>query len=103
MITITKEGYKITVEGHAGYAPHGHDIVCSAVSSLFCAMSGGLSAHEELFEESPSVYTKPGFAIFECAPKPKSKAKVDLVWDIFESSFVALSLQYPEYVSFCKK
>lgn len=34
MIEIKHEKGKITIEGHAGYAPHGQDIVCAAVSAL---------------------------------------------------------------------
>ena len=34
MILITHETGRITVEGHAGYAPIGQDIVCAAVSAL---------------------------------------------------------------------
>lgn len=29
-----KSGVRLTVNGHAGYAQHGEDIVCSAVSAL---------------------------------------------------------------------
>lgn len=35
MITITREKYRFTIEGHAGYAPKGQDIVCAAVSALY--------------------------------------------------------------------
>ena len=34
MITITHRPGQITINGHAGYAPHGQDIVCAAVSAL---------------------------------------------------------------------
>jgi uncharacterized protein YsxB (DUF464 family) len=34
MIEITRCDRCITVSGHAGYAPHGQDIVCAAVSVL---------------------------------------------------------------------
>ncbi len=30
----SKSGVRLTVDGHAGYAKHGEDIVCSAVSAL---------------------------------------------------------------------
>lgn len=30
----SKSGIRLTVNGHAGYAQHGEDIVCSAVSAL---------------------------------------------------------------------
>ena len=34
MIVITHSPGRITIVGHAGYAPHGQDIVCAAVSAL---------------------------------------------------------------------
>lgn len=49
MIVITHEKGRITIEGHAGYAPHGQDIVCAAVSALvqtFIASVEELNADE---------------------------------------------------------
>lgn len=34
MIVITKHENGLSIRGHAGYAPHGQDIVCAAVSAL---------------------------------------------------------------------
>ena len=34
MIEITQYKYRVTITGHAGYAEHGHDIVCAGVSTL---------------------------------------------------------------------
>lgn len=34
MIVIERYADRITINGHAGYAPHGQDIVCAAVSAL---------------------------------------------------------------------
>lgn len=34
MIKINACKGKITIEGHANYAPHGQDIVCAAISAL---------------------------------------------------------------------
>lgn len=34
MIEVKRNSGSITVKGHAGYAPHGQDIVCAAVSTL---------------------------------------------------------------------
>lgn len=49
MITITSQKGCITIKGHAGYAPHGQDIVCAAVSTLvqtFLASVEELTADE---------------------------------------------------------
>lgn len=34
MTTVTVSRNSICIHGHAGYAPRGHDIVCSAVTAL---------------------------------------------------------------------
>lgn len=34
MITIDKKDNKITINGHSGYAEHGKDIVCAAISAI---------------------------------------------------------------------
>ena len=39
MIRVTAEPGRLTLEGHAGYAPAGQDIVCAAVSALMLAMA----------------------------------------------------------------
>ena len=44
LIVITQTSDSITVCGHANYAPHGQDIVCSAVSALWQTLV--LSLHE---------------------------------------------------------
>lgn len=39
MITVTTNRFDyIEIEGHAGYAPHGSDIVCASVSVLYETM-----------------------------------------------------------------
>ena len=39
MIRVTAEPERLTVQGHAGFAPRGQDIVCAAVSALMLALS----------------------------------------------------------------
>lgn len=34
MITVSVTPETVRVSGHAGYGPHGHDIVCEAVTAL---------------------------------------------------------------------
>lgn len=36
----TRNGFRLRIEGHAGYGVEGEDIVCSAVSSVFYALCG---------------------------------------------------------------
>lgn len=39
MIRVTAEPGRLTVRGHADYAPKGQDIVCAAVSALLLALA----------------------------------------------------------------
>lgn len=57
MITITQTPNSITVCGHAGYAEHGKDIVCSAVSTLTQTLIASL---EELTEDEFSYQAEAG-------------------------------------------
>ena len=41
VVTITQTG--LTVEGHAGYAKTGNDIICAAVSALAQGLAKGLA------------------------------------------------------------
>lgn len=35
MIQVKVNNYSVEVNGHAGYMPHGSDIVCAGVSALY--------------------------------------------------------------------
>lgn len=42
MIQITKRPGHLLVEGHAGFAQSGQDVVCAGVSALVCTLAGNL-------------------------------------------------------------
>lgn len=50
MIQITADSNSLTIDGHAGYAPKGQDIVCEAVTVLVQTF---LASVEELTETVP--------------------------------------------------
>lgn len=54
-VNITQTG--LTVEGHAGYAETGKDIVCAAVSALTQTLIAGI---ESLTDDRISYEVKPG-------------------------------------------
>lgn len=56
-ITVTRTPNGITVCGHAGYAEHGKDIVCSAVSTLTQTLIASL---EELTDDDFSYQAEAG-------------------------------------------
>lgn len=63
MITVqTGDGY-IIVEGHAGFAPPGKDIVCAGVTALVQTLALALGRSEPA--EDISIDLTPGRAVFE--------------------------------------
>ena len=78
---------RLTVEGHAGYAPKGQDIVCAAVSALVYALIGTLEETENVAE----VVLRPGYAAVEA--KEKTAA-----FDLLRCGLGQLAERYPDFV-----
>lgn len=62
MIVVTENTGKIIIEGHAGYAPHGQDIVCAAVSALTQVFIASVS---KLTTDNINASTAAGKAVIE--------------------------------------
>ena len=78
---------RLTVEGHAGYAPKGQDIVCAAVSALVYALIGTLEETENVAE----MVLRPGYAAVEA--KKKTAA-----FDLVRCGLTQLADRYPDFV-----
>lgn len=57
MIRVTAESGRLTLEGHADYAPAGKDIVCAAASALVLALAERLQ-EKNLVKE---LVMRPGY------------------------------------------
>ena len=58
MIVITgHDDYRITIQGHANYAPLGQDIVCASVSTLVQVM---IASIEQMTEDKIEYSIQPG-------------------------------------------
>ena len=79
---------RVTVMGHAGYAPKGQDIVCAAASALVFALIGSLRQEENLRE----VGIRPGYVT--AAAKGPCREKLELV----RCGLAQLAAQYPQCV-----
>ena len=102
MITIEHKRYnqieEINVNGHAGYAPIGKDIICSAVSSVVYTLKIAL---EKADENKKALLLKcelnEGKAVIIFEPLSEStSAIVNALID----GLKALSDSYPEYIGF---
>lgn len=92
MITITRTDSSFTISGHAGYATHGQDIVCAAISTLF---QGFLLSMDKLTADELKTHTGAGKALIQYGNLSDSgKLLVD-------SFFVAVKMvadEFPDYV-----
>ena len=92
MIKIIKTNNIITITGHAGYAPHGQDIVCSAVSALTQTF---IASVEELTDDKIKHAIMAGNAFIKYGDLSK-EARL-----LLGSFFVGLEMianTYPDYV-----
>lgn len=92
MIEVSVRKDKITVAGHAGYAPPGQDIVCAGVSSLTRTL---LKSMMDLTTDRIKYSISPGRVDIEYGNlSEKAKTLVD-------SFFIGLCIiaeEYPDYV-----
>lgn len=64
---------RLTLFGHAGFAPRGQDIVCAAASALVYALIGALEEQDNIRE----VVVRPGHV--SVAAKAGGRAEFDLI------------------------
>ena len=81
----------LRVEGHAGYAEVGQDIVCASASILAYTFA---SIVESLCEDA-TISLKSGDTIIECESKPKTRN----AFYYTKVGYELLEHNYPQYVS----
>ncbi len=91
---------QIRIQGHAGYAPAGEDIVCAATSML------GALLEETLLRENTqgglrflSVQKSNGVLELDFSPTLSGWSRLSPVLEAVEHGFRLLADQYPSYVS----
>lgn len=89
-----RKAMRISVTGHAGYAPHGRDIVCAGASTLYYTLRAALEAEAEAGRGS--VTDRGGEIIFAAADGSEERVRVimDTVWHGYE----LLAGQYGTYI-----
>ena len=94
-IEWSKEKFELNVVGHAGYAEHGKDIVCAAVSVFVGMLANEIENHEEMYP-GQQVEVKSGLAMIHTAYR--SKLRANIVFGMVVDALLALEEQYPEYI-----
>ena len=92
---------RVTVEGHAGSGPKGHDLVCASVSALALTLAGNV-VHMQAQEAVRNVITvlKEGNAEIQCTPYRRYKDSVEQIYRAICVGFELLATKYPENISY---
>lgn len=86
---------KMRFMGHAGSGPHGHDLVCAAVSTLTGTLAAaledrGIEAEAEQGDGTVTIRAKPTAAQWkDCG----------LIFETIEAGARLLEMKYPEFVN----
>ena len=99
-ITFDPNNFELKIEGHAGQAEHGKDIVCSAVSILFYTLAETLSQSAIMLEEHPNINIDDGNGYIRCVPKDEYKGNIARTYWTVLVGLELLTGQYPEYITF---
>lgn len=97
MIEITIKGYEIKVEGHAGYAEEGKDIVCSAVSTLVQTLASSLRGMGSCLASYGETMHN-GKAWIKCTPRECSRESVDTIYKTIITGLKGVAKAYPDHV-----
>ena len=100
-VTYYRQYNRVTVEGHAGSGPEGHDLVCAAVSTLAMTLAANVSfmraqdcVHSEILKLDE------GNAEIQCTPYRRYKDSVEQIYRSICVGFELLSTKYPENISY---
>ncbi len=93
MIVVTRSSSGITIEGHAGYAPRGQDIVCAGISTLVQTL---VQSFEDLCTDEITYHLKPGWAQIRYG---NLSAKAEVLINSFWIGVDMIANRYPDHVT----
>ena len=100
-VTYHRQHNRVTIVGHAGSGPKGHDLVCSAVSALALTLAGNVS-YMEAQDAVWGVFEKleEGDAEIQCSAYRRYKDSVEQIYRAICVGFELLATKYPEHISY---
>lgn len=90
----------LEMDGHAGSAPAGQDLVCAAASILcytLVAQAGKLSADGKL-RAKPCVDLADGHAAIAIKPRGAAEREARAIWGTVESGLLLLQRAHPDCI-----
>nr|DAM02618.1 MAG TPA: YsxB-like protein [Caudoviricetes sp.] len=90
----------LEMDGHAGSAPAGQDLVCAAASILcytLAARAGTLYSDGKL-RSKPVIELDSGHAAIAMRPRGLAERETRAVWDTVGTGLRLLQREYPDYI-----
>lgn len=97
-VTYWPEDLRILVEGHAGYAPVGEDLVCSAASILVHTLSVTLRRLELCGRVELKTRILPGDSEIRCEVLDPADSEPEMAFRFAETGFAILAENLPEFI-----
>jgi uncharacterized protein YsxB (DUF464 family) len=97
MIVITQDENSITIEGHAGFAPIGQDIVCAGISALLNTL---LLSLDKLVDDDTKHAVSAGYSLIEYK---NLSERAQVLVDSFFIGVNAIADTYPNHVRYVSK
>ena len=92
---------RLTVEGHAGAGPEGHDLVCAAVSALALTFAGNVKYMEaQGAVHGVTIKLEEGNAEIQCTPYRRYKDSAQQIFRAICVGFELLATKYPDNISY---
>ena len=104
MLKVTfeeKDGtLSLKLEGHAGQADIGHDIVCSSCSILAYTVAQIVKdyAVEGKLKAEPIIKLESGDSVISCKPKKNACAELQYAYYVAKVGYILLAHNYPQFV-----
>lgn len=100
MIRATVRGTTLKLQGHAGAAACGQDLICAAVTGLAYALAQRLTELELVgaFKEPPVICLKAGDALITAFPKEEHETLVQENFNLIQSGLQLLQAHYPNHI-----
>lgn len=93
-INKTNNKYIIEIEGHAGYANSGNDIVCAAISTAIYMTRNSIEKLEPSYNIS-NIKLEEGYALFDVDMKYEIACNL---LDVLEFTLKDLGKQFPDFI-----
>ena len=90
-----KGKHELTINGHAGYAEYGHDIVCSGVSAITFALLAWIEHNEDEITQLDELVVEDGRVYISCA----GTKNLNTAFQVALMGYIQIARAHPDYVS----